>query len=313
MDCGKRQAKKSDNPLSRLSVLEMRSRIKEQNIKVKGLSKLNRSDLCKIIKQNRVLQLSYLVNQSNSCYINSLLTAFFFNKHKFINQKLVMAPIAHKHKDLVAKAEEIRGSLKVIRDAIQSPSKARYSCNNLRKLFTDFDKLYRHVYPDRIVERINWQRDQCEPLDVLAFLYRVFDIHNTVGFKNRLEPFSHLGVFTGSLESLHLKSEFEPYSQADYMYVAVNRGYQGDIKSKTQVIAPASVKLSNQDQRLKLRAVLVHLGERIRYGHYVSILKVKNRWVLYDDMRGYETLDMTTKELLKSNYFSNCIGLVYST
>ena len=318
MKCGKRKATKQTDPLWQLSVKDMRDLIRE-NLKIAELSKQKRSQLCKLITDNKLMHNNMLSNHSNSCYIDSFLTVLFMLKNRFINSVLLRSPVIKACSEVVEKAEEVREILKSIKQKIQTPSTSSFTCRSLRSKFAEYDDLYRKCYPSRKIEEIDWKYQQYEPLDIIMLFNRMFEIPNTIGFKDRLEPFSHPTVYAGEEETIDLKRLLSEYRSGNYFYVSVTRGYQTEtstreLKSSAHVLAPLSVKLSDQNQRIKLRAILIHVGKQIQFGHYVALIRLRHRWVLYDDMsHGYQTLNMTTKELLKSSYMKNGVGFIYST
>jgi hypothetical protein len=130
-----------------------------------------------------------LINQANSCYIDSLLVALFHDntRSKVVLDMISDAP-AHVYKSrrgaidniLVEIAELIRTELKnIVSTLITSDSEVQKStCSNLRGLL----KRYQTRYNENVgtMEIRNWTHNELQPLDVISMLSIIFDLPNTL-------------------------------------------------------------------------------------------------------------------------------------
>ena len=124
---------------------------------------------CKVIK---------ILNENNSCYLDSLLVSLFHKRNSHIFNIIFKSPIAHTDNSVLKKkAQEIRDELQEIYlliSGIKNSDKYKY-CKNLRKLFNDYKKLYTKTYPNRPLDDNNWQQDQSEPMQTLQYFNIMFD------------------------------------------------------------------------------------------------------------------------------------------
>lgn len=123
-------------------------------------------------------------NQSNSCYLDSLMVALFHHDNPFIQEVIFNNNINHNNiKELKDKAEEIRSELQKIYNLIANTleNKPIQTCVNIRKLFNDYVKLFTTNFPnDTAMEPTNYEKDQAEPVQILNLLTIIFNIKNTV-------------------------------------------------------------------------------------------------------------------------------------
>lgn len=335
MECGKRKAQvvKSDDPLKNMSVPEMRGFIKEKLPNIRGLSRLRRKELCDLIKKKKLMHVfihASLTNTANSCYIDTFLTALFFFKSSFVNDIILAAPVSHENDRLREMGEDIRQELIRIKTLLQTKKSKQETCSRLRRMFQDFDRVYARTYPKRQIENVDWTSAQNEPLDIVSMLNRIFQIPDTIQTnKGMTMGFGAPSIFTGDAEKLKVK-DFIPvtrnylddqdrydeleYTSGNFMYVAINRGYQDGDKSETLVKPVMQIKIKNELKPLKLRAIMIHQGASIHGGHYVALLRKQGKWIYYNDLSStpYKTVHKSTRELFTSSMMKNSVGLLYA-
>jgi len=107
-----------------------------------------------------------LKNERNSCYMDALFVALFHDKNKYIYNLFLNSDLKTFANDkLNTIAITIKQELENIYTRLfNAGSKKNLTCTNIRKLFHDFFKIN---YPNR---RIEWKKDQLEPLDVISIL-----------------------------------------------------------------------------------------------------------------------------------------------
>jgi hypothetical protein len=123
-----------------------------------------------------------ILNENNSCYLDSLLVSLFHKQNPYIYNLLFMSAINYRsHKKLYDKALEIRQELQkiyLIITGIQPPNTYQY-CRSLRKMLNEYKVLYNKEFPKNRLDDTNWQRTQAEPLQTLQFFNIMFDFPYT--------------------------------------------------------------------------------------------------------------------------------------
>lgn len=109
-----------------------------------------------------------LSNESNSCYLDSLLVALFNDNNDMIKKMFLETKLKETDDKLIKIAEEIRQELIIIYDIIQNGNQ-NFFCKNLRKLFHNY-------YIHKKMENKDWKNEQLEPFDVLNLLQEIFAI-----------------------------------------------------------------------------------------------------------------------------------------
>ena len=119
-----------------------------------------------------------ILNENNSCYLDSLLVSLFHKPNPYIYNLIFMSPINHtNHKKIYEKALEIRQELQkiyLIITGIQSSSNYQ-NCKSLRKMLNEYKDLYNKEFPNNKLENINWQRVQAEPSQTLQYFNIMFN------------------------------------------------------------------------------------------------------------------------------------------
>jgi hypothetical protein len=165
---------KTGRCIKRTSIKDIKQAIKIPKIRSppKSIARSSRSPPkvdCKSIK---------ILNENNSCYLDSLLVSLFHKKNPHIFNILFKSPITNTDNSIIKqKAQEIRNELQEIYlliSGIKHSNRHKY-CKNLRKLLNDYKKLYTRAYPNRPLDNNDWQRDQSEPMQTLQYLNTMFD------------------------------------------------------------------------------------------------------------------------------------------
>jgi ubiquitin C-terminal hydrolase len=130
----------------------------------KNLQKMKIAELKELYEKN--CDNFTLKNERNSCYMDALFVALFHDKNKYIYNLFLNSDLkTFVNERLNVLAAGIKKELENIYSRLFNVgSKKNLTCTNIRKLFHDFFKIN---YPNR---RIEWKRDQLEPLDVISVL-----------------------------------------------------------------------------------------------------------------------------------------------
>jgi len=148
--------------------------LKTGKIGKKILSSINNPD-CKNIQ---------LIWHSNSCYIDSLLVALFFNKNKYIEDFLLNAKIINHHNSKLSKiAKLIQSELKYLYLIISNQKIIDYkkTTEKLRKYLQEYYLIFLDFDPNtQLLYDIDdeWTHSQLDYIDLLYFFQNIFNIND---------------------------------------------------------------------------------------------------------------------------------------
>ena len=277
---------------------------------------------------------------NNSCYMDSFFVAIM-HKPNPIADILLSGQIKYtgpNQKRLKRYSETIKEKLKMINDNIINGG--TMLCTDLRK---DFDK-FQHHYIKQIeenAEKIDWLSSQQEPQDIFAqMLNRVFVFDdNTVmqivvnGVENESRNLNFASVNIRMMENSDRVTNYIPTQVEEFyndvskkmtrnethvisstgLFINVQRAYQiyenntvVEKKSTAKLKVPDTIRLKNGNT-LELASMIVHLGDTIHDGHYVTYIKHDDSWYLFDDM--VESYQRVAD--IESKVYKNVTGLVY--
>ena len=321
-ECGKRQRKKNAvAPDTRsLSVSDMRSIVKLYMPYVRGVTHKKRSDLCKLLKPYTLhLSEMHTVASSkarlksvyrmleydgrNSCYIDSLLVAFFYSyATPWIIKRFLMYG---KRGGEMHTGIQVKRVLQVLR-SLYTQMRLKHGDKELCVLpLRNALSHYFHEADDDMQD-IEWTFTQNDPNDVLHALIKILRIKEDVKVTEHTPNISRRknvmfnsfmidqGLLYQALQErrvVHIKDMFPkfPVSEKTSMvvdhikgglYIPILRNWMDEQKLKTLVTAPVSI------LNAKLCAILIHNGSEPDSGHYTTVLRHKKQWVMYDDMNG---------------------------
>jgi hypothetical protein len=130
-----------------------------------------------------------LLNELNSCYLDSTLFSLFFKDNEFLNtfildapldtMKIVVAKGTNRQKiiplkslpTLLSVAQNIQMDLQLFKQHIQQSRKTK--CTDLRQHLTQYQTVYQQLVGP--LTTIEWKRTQLEPLDVISRLNHIFN------------------------------------------------------------------------------------------------------------------------------------------
>jgi hypothetical protein len=138
----------------------------------KNINKYKVDEINEIINKN-CNNFINILNDRNSCYLDSFLIALFHDGNEYIKSLFLDAePINHKNKTLTELALNIKDEMKNIYNTIISNNNKlkKNNCSNLRKLFQNY---YNIIYPKNTMK---WTKEQLESLDVINILNIIFNI-----------------------------------------------------------------------------------------------------------------------------------------
>ena len=80
-------------------------------------------------------------------------------------------------------------------------------------------------------------------------------------------------------------------------------------KVRTSIEYPEEIKIKENSKNLKIKSLIIHLGDTVNSGHYITIIKRREKWYKYNDMeRGIK--EIREKEL--KEYKKDVVGILYS-
>jgi len=342
-DCGKRVSKKT-NPihiqtLKPMSVKEMRA-IAKRYMPYLHMTDMNtRQALCTLLRpymtsindmyknamNNKELKVRRfpMYDGRNSCYLDSLLVALFasYATPWIIKRFLTTSQPS---------GEPVLKALRMLYTQMRVPG----HCMLAQPLRIALRQYYRE-HPDRM-RGIEWTYSQNDPNDVLHALIQILNIKEDIWVTEHTPTTSRkkrvmFNTFMLDQGLLHLAAKerrvvfvrdlFPEFVMSEKtkmviekigggLYIPILRNWMDESKLKTLVVAPASI----MDATLK--AILVHNGSSPVSGHYTTVLRSKNQWVLYDDMKGgvSQVIGRTMEDLWRWNdkyICKNMAGLLY--
>ena len=291
--------------------------------------------------------LAMLKNQSNSCFIDSVLIALMHIKKEdnpILKDILDSANLYTNVKNRLTLAkygDSIKDELVSIYNKIHENQTPIYICGSIRSLFDKFDKQYTKQINENL-EEIEWLKSQQEPADFIRILDRLFNIHKNTIAQNTttieeavpnspqkvmfndiiIEPKTttinisdYIPITTNEFVNniTHKKTiTTRTYLESSGLFVNIMRGYKGtrgNAKSTAHVITPETIKLAN-NKVLNLVSIIVHHGRSIGSGHYTCLIKHGTEWYNFDDLKSnYEYIG--TFKNISENVFKNQVALIY--
>lgn len=255
----------------------------------------------------------FLRNYCNSCYIDTLITIFHF----------------------ILTKEEIEQILKNELDDL---------CPLVRMAIVDQDiKTLRHCFYT-ISKNSDWLHKQQEPYDVILMLKTLFEFEKNVAYQEKIyamkstEPKLYIIKnddsmydFCSTLINTNIDYKLS-VSEHDFIkfdnHELYKKKYSRLLKVKTLMNSKSKIlmmhvnrnnfgsklqhkiSIPNNLLNFELRAIIVHKGNNVNFGHYVAYLKDhKQQWFIYDDL--LDDLVLYGKDLDESIY-KNCTDIFYS-
>lgn len=94
-----------------------------------------------------------------------------------------------------------------------------------------------------------------------------------------------------------------------FIYFQIYRNIGSHDKLKTSINYPEEIKIKENLKNLKIKSLIIHLGDSTNYGHYITLIKRKDIWYKYDDM---ESSISKISNYKINKYKKNIVGLLYS-
>ena len=112
----------------------------------------------------------------------------------------------------------------------------------------------------------------------------------------------------GELISFYEKRR-EYIKTSSFIYFQIYRNMGSEEKVRTSIEYPEEIKIKENSKNLKIKSLIIHLGEWVNSGHYITIIKRRNRWYIYNDMeRGVKEIS----EKKMKEYRKDVVGILYS-
>jgi hypothetical protein len=280
-----------------------------------------------------------LTNNKNSCYLDSILISLMHVPNLIIDNILNCRIKDYKIDKINNISIEVQKQLNEIYDFIHS-GKNRMVCSSIRNLFNKFYIAYKKDI-NKKQEKINWLSGQQEPSDVIEILNKMFNLsHDTIYQEtiNKSTPNKVSALFNDfNIELSDLlnnkkinindylpihKSNFtnnnnrninktKEYLKSKGLFINIRRGYIEDHieeKSFTSVYPSEFIKINNDT--LYLMSMIIHYGDNIHSGHYISYIKHNDSWYIYDDTKDDLEYVGDFKNINKEIY-NNVVSFVY--
>lgn len=186
-DCGKKQNPAANaNTLLSKSVIDLRRQVKGLYPYKQRLRDIPRQELCDMLNKN-CHTLGGLVNQRNSCYLDSVLMALLHDVSPYIKTHILEANLDLLYRNqaeyLLNLAKRIQRGLNLSLQGVMDGK--RFHCETLRGIFQKYDTYYRNNV-DASLEKVDWINSQLEPQDVIKLFVRVFKLGDNCRYEMKV-------------------------------------------------------------------------------------------------------------------------------
>lgn len=298
-----------------------------------------------------------ILNENNSCFLDSLLVAFFHFKNKeifnlFFNSEIndFNNPKLKKMGNLIKK--ELFNIYSFIHKSNHNNNDKEdfMYCSLFRKLLQYYYDIYIQLFPKNKIlynSNDNWIRKQIDIFELLNYLSIIFNfkskkmtkiidglnkvysnfiieipVYELIGKKKlnlndlfpskteryQLDEENKYRNSKGDLVSFYEKKK-EYIKTSSFIYFQIYRNMGSEEKVRTLLEYPEEIKIKENSKNLKMKSLIIHLGESVNSGHYITIIKREKRWYKYNDMeRGLK--EISDKKL--KEYQKDVVGILYS-
>ena len=296
-----------------------------------------------------------ILNENNSCFLDSLLVAFFHFKNKeifnlFFNSEIkdFNNPKLKKMGNLIKK--ELFNIYSFIHKSNHNENEEYIYCSLFRKLLQYYYDIYIQLFPKNKIlynSNDNWIRKQIDIFELLNYLSIIFDfkskkmtkiidgqnkvysnfiieipVYELIGKKKlninelfpskteryQLDEENKYRNSRGELISFYEKRR-EYIKTSSFIYFQIYRNMGSEEKIRTSIEYPEEIKIKENSKNLKIKSLIIHLGESVNSGHYITIIKRRNKWYMYNDMeRGVKEIS----ENRMKEYKKDVVGMLYS-
>ncbi len=296
-----------------------------------------------------------ILNENNSCFLDSLLVAFFHFKNKeifnlFFNSEIkdFNNPKLKKMGNLIKK--ELFNIYSFIHKSNHNENEEYIYCSLFRKLLQYYYDIYIELFPKNKIfynSNDNWIRKQIDIFELLNYLSIIFDfkskkmtkiidgqnkvysnfiieipVYELIGKKKlninelfpskteryELDDENKYRNSRGELISFYEKRR-EYIKTSSFIYFQIYRNMGSEEKIRTSIEYPEEIKIKENSKNLKIKSLIIHLGESVNSGHYITIIKRRNKWYMYNDMeRGVKEIS----ENRMREYKKDVVGMLYS-
>lgn len=316
----KRVRTNSFDPIHSKTVIELKKMVSLFFPYKKIKKKLTtRPDLCDALRQFIEEPKVLLRNDCNSCYIDALMIALFYNLQgsEWLNKVFFTSKVSED-------AKGVQSLFKYMYSYLYRPE-YNGTIEQNKTLVRDIRNQFEEYEKSRPIANINWTMNQNEPNDVITFLSRMFQIKSDVyveqtypdGRKSRnyydfdyirIMPYHYYKKRKISLNDVFTEEKYK-ILDAKFLFVTVNRGVRGTHEMRK---SKASVTLPLKIGSLQLVSLILHLGIDYNSGHYVAMVKSNksDEWYEFDDFNNnYKKVNLQKQ---KRNIKENVIGAVYT-
>lgn len=294
----------------------------------------------------------YIKWSNNSCYIDSLLVAFFNKKNKIIEELLLKSEINdYGHKKLKTIGLKIREELIKIYKIISNQLilKTKYTCNDLRLLLEHYYNYLIKIKPIIIEKNDNWIYSQLDVYDFFELLLTIFKVNektlkiqdgDNIIYSNLKSLINNDFIY--KKKELKIKDIYPKHIQkykldnnnkyidskgikrtyytkkyeilkGNIIFISIYRNIGEIIKNDIRIIPCKLLKFSENTFNLYLSAIIIHYGESTNNGHYITLFTCNNIWYEYNDMEKNIIYIGKLENIIKNNnYTKNIVGLLYT-
>ena len=286
-----------------------------------------------------------IVNEHNSCYIDSLLVALFHFKSRVIYNAFFANKLVPRY------ASKIQKELhKIYRHINKNEAIETNNCSCIRKYL---EKYYNELVKDNSGGQIffnnsdNWITKQIDVFELLTFLDKIFDFKSNVKVKEGtnkynknmiVEVSSHYLIGTKALNISsvipmrqdkyeldarnyyknskgklvkYYEKIYEIYKTNGILIIELYRN-TGTEKLNTSIIYPDTIKVREDKKELKLRSIILHKGSTIHSGHYTTIIRRSGKSYEYDDLSSNTNKLKEISDEYERKMRKNAVALIYS-
>lgn len=215
--------------------------------------------------KEKIKKLNVLKNKENSCYIDSILYPILIIPNNYIYKEI--------EKSKKEEVKKIKLFLKYLKYEINNSEGKNITTKPLKKKLKQYNILK---------EILNNNNEQ----DLSEFLYlflNLFGINPTkikINTKEININIIEIGVNKNQKIEEEIKKNYN-ILESKCLIININRIINKE-KTFEEIEFKRKIKINDKDLRLKI--IIMHIGENCYRGHYISFFKYRNYWVYFNNL-----------------------------
>ena len=215
--------------------------------------------------KEKIKKLNVLKNKENSCYIDSILYPILIIPNNYIYKEI--------EKSKKEEVKKIKLFLKYLKCEINNSEGKNITTKPLKKKLKQYNILK---------EILNNNNEQ----DLSEFLYlflNLFGINPTkikINTKEININIIEIGVNKNQKIEEEIKKNYN-ILESKCLIININRIINKE-KTFEEIEFKRKIKINDKDLRLKI--IIMHIGENCYRGHYISFFKYRNYWVYFNNL-----------------------------